>query len=103
MALPDLIRPDCKTRWFSGQVNFIARNPEKRTAETNPYLEERVTKLDRHPSITAVFAGKLHEPEQSWLDRQMIRFIILHATGGRTDGTSTMDYTELGERRRSCR
>jgi menaquinone-dependent protoporphyrinogen IX oxidase len=101
--LPGLIGPDCKTRWFSGEINFIARKPETRTAEINPDLDKRVTKLDRHPSITAIFAGKLDDPEQSWLDRRMIRLIILHGTGGRTDGTGTMGYTELGERRRSCR
>lgn len=74
-------------------VNLTARKPDKQTADTNPYLKKLITRLDLHPAATAAFAGKLDYPKYGWLDRQMIR-LIMWITGGPTDGTSTIDYTD---------
>ncbi len=74
-------------------VNLTARKPEKQTADTNPYLKKLITRLDLHPTTTAVFAGQLDYPKYGWLDRQMIR-LIMYLSGGPTDGTSTIDYTD---------
>ncbi len=74
-------------------VNLTARKPEKRTAETNPYLKKLIAKHDLHPTTATTFAGKLDYPEYRWLDRQMIR-LVMWITGGPTDGTSTIDYTD---------
>jgi menaquinone-dependent protoporphyrinogen oxidase len=74
-------------------VNLTARKPEKRTADTNPYLKKLIARLDLQPTTTAAFAGKLDYPKYRWLDRQMIR-LIMYLTGGPTDGTSTIDYTD---------
>jgi len=74
-------------------VNLTARKPEKRTPETNPYLKKLIAGHDLRPTTAAAFAGKLDYPKYGWLDRQMIR-LIMWITGGPTDGTSTIDYTE---------
>ena len=74
-------------------INLTARKPEKRTAETNPYLKKLIAKLDLHPTAATAFAGKLDYPRYRWFDRQMIR-LIMWITGGPTDGTSIVDYTD---------
>jgi menaquinone-dependent protoporphyrinogen oxidase len=74
-------------------VNLTARKPAKRTAETNPYLKKLIDRHNLRPIAATTFAGKLDYPKYRWLDRQMIR-LIMYLTGGPTDGTSTIDYTE---------
>lgn len=74
-------------------VNLTARKPNKRTLETNPYLKKLVARHRLSPAATAVFAGRLDYPRYRWIDRQLIRFIML-VTGGPTDGVSTIDYTD---------
>ena len=74
-------------------VNLTARKPEKRTAETNPYLRKMIARLGLRPVATAVFAGRLDYPIYSWSDRQIIRFIML-ITGGPTDGKTSIEYTD---------
>ena len=46
-----------KTAFFS--VNLVARKPEKRTPETNPYVIKFFKNIDWKPTIVEVFAGKL--------------------------------------------
>lgn len=74
-------------------VNLTARKPEKRTAETNPYLKKIIARLALRPVATAVFAGRLNYPLYRWSDRQLIRFIML-ITGGPTDPKTCIDYTD---------
>jgi menaquinone-dependent protoporphyrinogen oxidase len=74
-------------------VNLTARKPEKRAAATNPYLKKLIARRDLQPIAATAFAGKLDYPRYRWLDRQMIR-LIMYLTGGPTDGTSTVDYTD---------
>ena len=76
-------------------VNLTARKPPKSTPTTNPYFVKLVARHRLEPAHGAVFAGKLDYPRYRWFDRQMIR-LIMALTGGPTDGTSVVDYTDWG-------
>ncbi len=74
-------------------VNLTARKPAKRSPTTNPYLKKLIARHRLAPAAAATFAGRLDYPRYRWFDRQMIRFIMA-LTGGPTDGTSVVDYTD---------
>jgi len=74
-------------------VNLVARKPEKRSAETNPYTRKFLNKISWKPKRVAVFAGKLDYPRYPYWDRQIIR-LIMWMTKGPTDPSTIIEYTD---------
>ena len=77
-------------------VNIVARKPEKCDPETNPYMRKFLKQTAWSPKLLAVFAGKLDYPKYSFIDRQMIRFIML-ITKGPTDPATVVEFTDWGK------
>ena len=80
-----------RTAFFS--VNLVARKPEKRTANTNPYLIKFFKSIDWRPTMVEVFAGKLDYKKYSFYDRIMIQF-IMWMTKGPTKTNTEIEYTD---------
>lgn len=74
-------------------VNIVARKPNKNTPETNPYCRKFLKSIAWQPRLTAVFAGKLDYPSYGFVDRQMIRLIML-ITQGPTDPKAVVEFTD---------
>ena len=74
-------------------VNVVARKPEKNSPETNPYLQKFLKQISWQPQNLAVFAGKIDYPKYSFMDRQVIRF-IMWMTKGPTDPTAVVEFTD---------
>lgn len=74
-------------------VNIVARKPEKRQPDTNPYVRTFLRQISWKPQLLAVFAGKLDYPRYRFIDRLMIRFIML-ITHGPTDPTAVIEFTD---------
>ncbi len=74
-------------------VNLTARKPEKRTPQTNAYMRKFLLTSPWQPDCCAVFAGALRYPRYGWLDRVMIQ-LIMKMTGGETDKTKEVEYTD---------
>ncbi len=74
-------------------VNLVARKPEKREPETNPYLKTFLKQISWKPMELAVFAGKLDYPRYKFRDRLMIR-LIMWMTGGPTDRNAVVEFTD---------
>jgi menaquinone-dependent protoporphyrinogen oxidase len=77
-------------------VNVVARKPEKNEPHTNPYVRKLLGRLSWRPREVAVFAGKLDYPRYGFLDRMIIRFIML-LTGGPTDPDTVVEFTDWGK------
>lgn len=73
-------------------VNLVARKPEKSQAHTNPYVVKFLNKIKWKPTATEVFAGKLNYKIYNFLDRQLIRLIML-VTKGPTNPQTEIEYT----------
>lgn len=73
-------------------VNLTARKPEKTTATGNAYLRKSIARYQLTPALAVAFAGKLDYQRYGFLDRQIIRFIML-LTGGPTDPKTCIEYT----------
>ncbi len=74
-------------------VNVVARKPEKNQPHTNPYVRKLLRRIPWRPREVGVFAGKIDYPRYGFLDRNIIRFIML-LTGGPTDPTSVVEFTD---------
>ncbi len=74
-------------------VNLVARKPEKRNPQTNPYLKIFLKQISWKPMDLAVFAGKLDYPRYNFRDRLMIR-MIMWMTGGPTNRNAVVEYTD---------
>ncbi len=74
-------------------VNIVARKPEKNRPETNPYLIKFLRQIGWKPRLLGVFAGKLDYPRYGFIDRQMIRLIML-ITSGPTDPKAVIEFTD---------
>jgi menaquinone-dependent protoporphyrinogen oxidase len=74
-------------------VNLVARKPGKRQPDTNPYLKKFLRQIDWQPKQLAVFAGKIDYPRYSFIDRNIIRF-IMWMTKGPTDPAATIEFTD---------
>lgn len=74
-------------------VNIVARKPEKDRPETNPYVKKFLTQVAWRPTTLDVFAGKLDYPRYGFVDRQMIRFIML-VTKGPTQPDAVVEFTD---------
>ena len=73
-------------------VNLTARKPAKTTAAGNAYLRKIIARHRLAPALAVAFAGRLDYRRYSWLDRQIIRFIML-LTRGPTDPDTDVEYT----------
>jgi menaquinone-dependent protoporphyrinogen oxidase len=73
-------------------VNLTARKPAKTTATGNAYLRKVIARHRLAPAVAVAFPGRLDYRRYSWLDRQIIRFIML-LTRGPTDPDTTIEYT----------
>jgi len=82
---------DAKSSAFFS-VNVVARKPEKSRPETNPYLIKFLRRTAWKPQKVAVFAGKIEYQKYGFLDRLMIRLIML-MTGGPTDPDTDIEFT----------
>lgn len=80
-------------------VTLTARKPEKRTPETNLYTRKFLNSTPWQPKLCEVFAGALHYPRYNWFDKGMIR-LIMKITGGETDTTKDIEYTDWQQVRR---
>jgi menaquinone-dependent protoporphyrinogen oxidase len=74
-------------------VNVVARKPEKNQPHTNHYVRKLLRRIPWRPTEVGVFAGKLDYPRYGFLDRNIIRFIML-ITGGPTDPKSVVEFTD---------
>jgi menaquinone-dependent protoporphyrinogen oxidase len=80
-------------------VNLVARKPAKNTPQTNPYVKAFVARLPWKPALLGVFGGNLDYQRYRWSDRHIIRFIMT-LTGGPTDLSTNVEYTDWDEVRR---
>ncbi len=74
-------------------VNAVARKPDKRSPESNPYVRKFLKTISWQPACVGIFAGKIDYPKYGTFDRSMIRF-IMWLTGGPTDPSSTTEFTD---------
>ena len=79
-----------KTAFFS--VNVVARKEEKSTPETNPYVLSFLKKTNWKPNKLSVFAGKVDYPNYSFINKIVIRFIMM-ITKGPTDINNSYEFT----------
>lgn len=79
-----------------GVVNLVARDPSRRTPETNPYLRKALALYNLRPAIATAFGGRLNYPHYRFVDKQMIR-LIMAMTGGVADGRSDIEYTDWAQ------
>jgi menaquinone-dependent protoporphyrinogen oxidase len=86
---------DSKSNAFFS-VNVVARKPEKRQADTNPYVKKFLREISWQPKNVAVFAGKIDYKKYSLFDRTMIR-MIMWITKGPTDPDTNIDFTDWAQ------
>ena len=79
-----------KTAFFS--VNVVARKEEKSTPETNPYVKKFLAKTNWKPNKVAVFGGKVDYPNYNFINRNVIRFIMM-ITNGPTNTDNSYEFT----------
>ncbi|MHA7943754.1 menaquinone-dependent protoporphyrinogen IX dehydrogenase [Formosa sp. 3Alg 14/1] len=80
-----------RTAFFS--VNLVARNDNKNSPTTNPYLLKFINKTQWKPDYLDVFAGKLDYKSYPWTDRIMIR-LIMKLTHGPTKSDKPIEFTD---------
>ena len=74
-------------------VNVVARKPEKKDPENNPYLQKFLKRLSWEPKHLEVIAGKIDYPSYRLIDRIMIQ-MIMWMTKGPTDANAIIEYTD---------
>ena len=79
-----------KTAFFS--VNVVARKEEKSTPETNPYVKKFLAKTKWKPDKVAVFGGKVDYPNYNFVNKNVIRFIMM-ITNGPTNTDNAYEFT----------
>ena len=77
-------------------VNAVARKPEKKDPDTNPYVRKFFKSITWQPSLIGIFGGKIHYAKYGFLDRTMIRF-MMWMTKGPTALDSNVDFTNWDE------
>lgn len=77
-------------------VNAVARKPEKRRPDTNPYVRKFFKKISWQPAAIGIFGGKINYSMYRFWDRTMIRF-IMWMTKGPTALDSNVDFTNWAE------
>lgn len=73
-------------------VNLVARKVEKSKADTNPYVKKFLNSIEWKPTIVAVFPGKLDYKLYGFMDRILIKLIML-ITKGPTNSNTVIEYT----------
>ncbi|NOT11277.1 MAG: menaquinone-dependent protoporphyrinogen IX dehydrogenase [Methylococcaceae bacterium] len=74
-------------------VNVVARKPEKCETTTNPYIKKFLKKSSWRPQEIAVFAGMINYQKYNFMDRHLIRFIML-LTKGPTHAKTAVEFTD---------
>ena len=74
-------------------VNIVARKSDKNSPSTNPYIKKFLRTSCWSPMLLDVFAGKLDYPNYSFLNKNVIRF-IMYITKGPTDVSKTYEFTD---------
>ncbi len=74
-------------------VNAVARKPEKRDPDTNPYVRKFLQSISWKPPVIGIFAGKIDYPKYGFIDKTMIRF-IMWMTKGPTDPNGVFEFTD---------
>ena len=74
-------------------VNAVARKPEKKTPETNPYVRKFLGTISWKPKLIGIFGGRIDYPSYRFFDKHMIRF-IMWMTKGPTDINATFEFTD---------
>ena len=82
---------EIRTAFFS--VNLVARNEDKNSPDTNPYLIKFLKKTEWKPDFVGVFAGKLDYKSYSFLDRLLIK-LIMKLTDGPTKSEKPIEFTD---------
>jgi len=77
-------------------VNAVARKPDKKDPQTNPYVRKFLSSISWKPAVIGIFGGKINYSKYRFLDRTMIRF-IMWLTGGPTDLNANVDFTNWDE------
>ena len=80
-----------ETAFFS--VNLVARNSDKNTFDSNPYVVTYFNRLDWKPKTIDVFAGRLDYDSYSFFDKLMIK-LIMKITKGPTKSDKPIEYTD---------
>lgn len=83
-----------KTAFIS--VNLVARKAEKNRADTNPYVTKFLKRITWKPTLVGVFAGRLDYKRYGYMDRLLIKLIML-ITKGPTDSNTDIEYTDWEE------
>tara|TARA_Y100001958_G_C21018534_1_gene395990 strand:+ start:203 stop:661 length:459 start_codon:yes stop_codon:yes gene_type:complete len=83
-----------KTAFFS--VNVVARKLKKNSPATNPYVIKFLKKTNWKPKNVAVFAGKVDYPNYNFINKNIIRFIMM-ITKGPTDTSRSYEFTNWEE------
>jgi menaquinone-dependent protoporphyrinogen oxidase len=74
-------------------VNVVARKPNRRQADTNPYVRKFLREISWKPESLAVFAGRLDYQRYGFWDRNIIR-LIMWITNGPTDPMTSIEFTD---------
>jgi menaquinone-dependent protoporphyrinogen oxidase len=74
-------------------VNAVARKPEKRDPDTNPYVRKFLKSISWQPQTVGVFGGKIDYSKYGFVDKTMIRFIMWMMKGP-TDPNSVTEFTD---------
>ncbi|HZW59835.1 MAG TPA: menaquinone-dependent protoporphyrinogen IX dehydrogenase [Woeseiaceae bacterium] len=77
-------------------VNAVARKPDRRTPESNPYVQKFLASIRWRPDIVRIFGGKIDYSRYGFLDKTMIR-LIMWMTHGPTDPKAVVDFTDWGD------
>jgi len=77
-------------------VNAVARKPDKRSPDTNPYVRKFLRAISWRPTLIGIFGGLIDYPRYGFVDRNMIR-LIMWITHGPTDSAGTYDFTNWDE------
>jgi len=77
-------------------VNAVARKPDKREVQSNPYVRKFFEQISWKPPLVAIFGGKIDYPVYRFWDKTMIR-LIMWITNGPTDPNATFDFTDWEE------
>ena len=74
-------------------VHVVARKPEKRLPETNPYIKKFLKIASGKPKKIGVFAGKVDYPNYGFFDKYIIK-LIMFITKGPTDTSQSYEFTD---------
>ncbi|AMO57264.1 menaquinone-dependent protoporphyrinogen IX dehydrogenase [Endozoicomonas montiporae] len=80
---------------FFFSVNLTARKPERCQPDNNRYLQKYLARTQWKPDLVDVFAGALQYSRYDLFNRLAIQ-LIMKLTGGSTDTSKDIEYTDWG-------